>query len=286
MASIRLEVCCPDAESGDVAAVVGATPELGEWDPSRALRLKASEANTWTSEFPMPTSASEFKLILIRGKDAKWEPFEGNRRWPTTGLGPGTLLRMKFGEAKIGIEASAAQIEASAKNTRKLEDRIGSVLDDNVKNKGEFAYYHAHSREFEVPVDAKVISGPGLITGGAPVLLEAGGDHLDGYNEERVVWLKDYSWSDGTSKVKVYVPVAEGVLPAEGAKDAVEASYSATKVELTINGKPRHKLTIEKLNAELNVESCSTRVEVQKNRIVLQLAKKRDTAWYNLTKSK
>lgn len=33
---------------------------------------------------------------------------------------------------------------------------------------GENAYYFAHNRHFEIPEDAKIISGPGLVTGGSP----------------------------------------------------------------------------------------------------------------------
>ncbi len=33
---------------------------------------------------------------------------------------------------------------------------------------GENAYYFAHNRHFEIPQDAKIISGPGLVTGGSP----------------------------------------------------------------------------------------------------------------------
>merc|ERR1711933_107798 len=99
---------------------------------------------------------------------------------------------------------------------------------------------------------------------------------VDSTEEERTVWMKDYSWSDSKQKVKVYIPVPEGLLPADGAEDIVQAHYSATQVDLSIHSKPRQRLKIEKLNAELKVDSCSLRVEAQKNRVVLLLAKKRE----------
>eukprot|EP00928_Gymnodinium_smaydae_P003280 TRINITY_DN11178_c2_g1_i3.p2 TRINITY_DN11178_c2_g1~~TRINITY_DN11178_c2_g1_i3.p2 ORF type:complete len:168 (-),score=28.44 TRINITY_DN11178_c2_g1_i3:55-558(-) len=167
-----------------------------------------------------------------------------------------------------------------------MEDRRGSAMESNLQTKGDNAYYYAHSRHFEVPEDAKVISGPGLITGGAPVLLEVGSGIAEAAVEERTVWLKDYSWSDSTDKVKVYVPLSEGVLPSEGATDLVESVFGQNKVDLVVKTTPRYKLTIERLHAELNTDSCSCRVEAHKSRIVLQLAKKRSTTWYNLTKSK
>eukprot|EP00401_Gymnodinium_catenatum_P010071 CAMPEP_0117464354 /NCGR_PEP_ID=MMETSP0784-20121206/4057_1 /TAXON_ID=39447 /ORGANISM="" /LENGTH=302 /DNA_ID=CAMNT_0005258209 /DNA_START=26 /DNA_END=932 /DNA_ORIENTATION=+ len=285
--AIRLEVSA-DTQPGDTILICGAEPTLGEWDLARAVRLsragEEASGSPWTGEIPIPVGGMAFKFLLLRGTEFQWEPLDDNRRWPTTGLGDNTLVRTTFGEAKMAIEASATQIESNARQTRKMIDRRGSELEHNLEKKGEFAYYHAHNRDFQVPEDAKVISGPGLITGGAPVLLEAGASPLDGAEEERTVWLQDYSWSDSTAKVKVYVEVAEGILPVEGANGIVETEYLAHKVNLTINSKPRYKLSIEKLNAEIKVESCCTRVEAHKNRIVLQLAKKRETSWYNLTK--
>ncbi len=36
--------------------------------------------------------------------------------------------------------------------------------------------------------------------------------------------VQDYSWSDSGTKVKVYVPIEEGILPMEGAEDIVETT--------------------------------------------------------------
>eukprot|EP00440_Ansanella_granifera_P042960 gb/GFBE01046578.1/.p1 GENE.gb/GFBE01046578.1/~~gb/GFBE01046578.1/.p1 ORF type:complete len:288 (+),score=65.76 gb/GFBE01046578.1/:1-864(+) len=285
--ALSVHVTC-DASPGDQVKVAGADACLGEWNLEKSFCLGQIEdsPNTFSGTLPSaPSGASEFKLVIIKagGGDAVWEPLEENRRWPSTGLDKGGTLKMTFGQPKIAIEASAEAIEATARSFRRLEDRQGSALQANVDSKGENAYYFAHTRKFEVPPDAKVITGPGLITGGAPTLIEAGAG-LDTTEEERTVYLKDYSWADSTAKVKVYVPVPEGLLPAEGADAIVETSYSSQQVELTINCRPRQRLKIEKLNAELKVDGCSTRVEAHKNRIVLQLAKKRETTWYSLTK--
>jgi len=60
-----------------------------------------------------------------------------------------------------------------------------------------------------------------------------------------------------------------------------------SNLDVTIMARPKQRLKIEKLNADIKPESCTTRVEAKKNRIVLQLVKKRETVtWYNLTKSK
>lgn len=283
--TMRLEVTLEGTPDGELG-VVGSDPIFGEWDVSKAIKFTSSQesASTYTAEMGVPVAESEFKLLILQGgAAASWEPLVDNRRFPSRGLGKGCVLRMQYGAPRIAIEVSPDMIEANARATRKLEERQGSALQANVDRKGENAYYFAHTRQFEVPEHAKVITGPGLITGGQPVLIEAG-TIVDASEEDRTVWLKDYSWSDSTGKVKVYVPVPDGLLPAEGAESIVLAEFTQTQVDLTVNCKPRQKLKIEKLNGELNVDACSTRVEAHKNRIVLQLAKKRETAWYNLTK--
>mmetsp|Transcript_33889 Transcript_33889/g.91738 ORF Transcript_33889/g.91738 Transcript_33889/m.91738 type:complete len:286 (-) Transcript_33889:39-896(-) len=283
--SLRVEVVC-DTEHCDEIGITGEDPAVGEWDLSKAVRLGRSEGEepTWSAEVAPPVGGSTFKLVLFKGAEAVWEPLQDNRRWPSSILGSGSMLRMRYGHPRISVEVSAQHLEANARATRKLEERHGSALQSNVDQKGENAYYYAHTRKFEVPEHAKVISGPGLITGGQPVLIEAGAMAVDVAAEERTVWMKDYSWADSKGRVKVYVPVPEGLLPAEGAEELVEAEYAATQVDVTIKSKPRQRLRIEKLNAEIKVDACSTRVEVSKSRVVLQLAKKRETTWYNLTK--
>eukprot|EP00930_Biecheleria_cincta_P004911 TRINITY_DN105838_c0_g1_i1.p1 TRINITY_DN105838_c0_g1~~TRINITY_DN105838_c0_g1_i1.p1 ORF type:complete len:288 (+),score=56.71 TRINITY_DN105838_c0_g1_i1:120-983(+) len=286
--ALQVHVTCESASPGDLVGLAGSDAAFGEWKPESALRLQPTEDSppSFSALLPQAPTGGEFKLFVAKQGETAWEPLPENRRWPTTGLDNGGTLKMVFGQPKIAIEASADAIEAAARAYRRLEERQGSALQENVDRKGENAYYFAHNRKFEVPPDAKVITGPGLITGGAPTLIEAGTTTVDASEEDRTVYLKDYSWSDSTGKVKVYVPIPEGILPASGADEIVDISFAAHQVELTVKSRPRQRLKIEKLNAELKVDSCSSRVEAHKNRIVLQLAKKRETTWYSLTKGK
>ena len=50
-----------------------------------------------------------------------------------------------------------------------------SALEYDIKNRGENSYYYAHKGRFEdknIDPNAQTISGPGIITGGDPVLLK------------------------------------------------------------------------------------------------------------------
>mmetsp|Transcript_129851 Transcript_129851/g.375936 ORF Transcript_129851/g.375936 Transcript_129851/m.375936 type:complete len:285 (-) Transcript_129851:168-1022(-) len=283
--ALNFEVSPEGLPDGEVL-VVGADEALGAWDVARAVRLTCQGAAVaWTGSVALPSPESEFKLVVRRPDGAvEWEPLSnnGNRRFPARGVHNGCTLRMQFGSSRIAIQASPEEIEANARAVRRMEDRQGSALQENVNTKGANAYYFAHTRTFEVPPDAKIISGPGLITGGAPVLLEAG--HALDLPEQ--IWLKEYSWSDSKDKVKVYVPLPEGLLPPDGADSLVEFEYDASRVALTINTRPKRKLQIDKLNEEINVEKCTGRVEAHKSRIVLQLAKAKSREWHKLTKTK
>jgi len=285
-ASIRVSVTC-ETQPGDTLCLSGEDASLGAWDTSKAIRFAtdASSYPAWSAEIPVP-AGGEFKFLVLKSSgDVAWEALDTARSWPSTGLNVGALLQTKFGEKKISIEASTAQLEAQGRLYKDKEMRKGSALQANLDRKGDSAYYHAHNRKFEVPEDAKVRTGEGLVTGGPPVLLEVGAETAA--EEERTMWLKDYAWSDSGAKVKVYVPIAEGILPEDGADGLVQATYSATNIDLMLLVRPKQRLKIEKLNAEIIPESCVTRVEAKKSRIVLQLAKKKvDTTWYNLTKSK
>jgi hypothetical protein len=237
----------------------------------------------------MPDAGAEYKLCLV-GSDGSCrpEPLERSRTWPSsaqTGLCEGTTFQTRYGDLRTRLQLGRGAVEAEARKSRDITKRAGSALQANLDEKADNAYYHAHNREFYVPEDAKVITGEGLITGGAPQILEVGCDSLDPDASERTVELKEYSWCDAKDKAKVYVALKEGVLAA-GQEDLVDCAFSPKDVDLSINTKPRYRLKLEKLNGELRAESCSKRVEPAKNRIVLVLAKKRETTWHSLVKGK
>lgn len=170
-----------------------------------------------------------------------------------------------------------AQIQNCQK--RSCFEESETALHQNMAQKGAHAYYFAHNRHFEIPEDAKIISGPGLVTGGTPErLVEEDNPATIVTEDDKVLWIKDYSWADAGAKVKIYIPC-------EGLSDATQtnASFDKKSVMLEIGTAPRRKLRLQKLNAEIITEESKVRVEPAKGRITVVLAKQRESVWRELS---
>mmetsp|Transcript_154523 Transcript_154523/g.284751 ORF Transcript_154523/g.284751 Transcript_154523/m.284751 type:complete len:226 (+) Transcript_154523:114-791(+) len=149
--------------------------------------------------------------------------------------------------------------------------RDKSELGANRKLHGDSSYYYAHGEGWEVPADAVVRSGPGLVTGGAPTPLGPDGkpivteataekasaddvrdevisrlrERIDALERELVQHragaqnLTQFSFSDEGAKCKVYVEVGADVLERrEAAADGAEsASAAEAAVSVTFSGK-------------------------------------------------
>lgn len=64
---------------GDKLFVIGDLPELGEWDPGRAVELDPREWPTWKATLQLPRGASfEYKLLVKNQSGIFWE--EGGNR--------------------------------------------------------------------------------------------------------------------------------------------------------------------------------------------------------------
>lgn len=78
-----LQVKAASVMPDEVLAVVGSTPELGEWDVSRALRLDDSSYPVWMISIDLPCAGTvvEYKFVILdaaTGSLKKWE--EGRNR--------------------------------------------------------------------------------------------------------------------------------------------------------------------------------------------------------------
>eukprot|EP00930_Biecheleria_cincta_P059303 TRINITY_DN4504_c1_g1_i1.p1 TRINITY_DN4504_c1_g1~~TRINITY_DN4504_c1_g1_i1.p1 ORF type:complete len:214 (+),score=46.76 TRINITY_DN4504_c1_g1_i1:77-718(+) len=194
-------------------------------------------------------------------------------------------------------------------NCQKLSsvDQEKSALHKNIAEKGAHAYYHAHTRKYEIPPDAKIISGPGLVTGGPPqrisgpdgnvvdapssveqsAVLPTNPDETTASSPKEIaqdaIPLKEYSWSDEGDKVKIYVECSG--LPAEATESLVNTTFESKSLRLDVETAPCRRFKIAKLSREIIPEDCKVRLNAAKGRITMTLKKKRGGLWTNLAEN-
>ncbi|CAE7276530.1 CPK2, partial [Symbiodinium sp. CCMP2456] len=109
--AVRMEVECALTREGDDVCLVGASPVLGNWDPSRALQLNTGPSlwPRWAKEVAL-AQGTECKLIIRRrGGQVEWEGMTGNRSWPAAA--PASTVSMKFGVPAISFDPVKAPAE-------------------------------------------------------------------------------------------------------------------------------------------------------------------------------
>lgn len=169
-------------------------------------------------------------------------------------------------------------------------NQTDSALWHNIAEKGQNAYYFAHNRHFEVPDNAKIRSGPGLVTGGPPVKLSGqdlvNASLVDAKGNSEALPIKEYSWAEsGDSKVKVYINFSQEALgDKELCEDLISTTFDDYEVTLYAETIPRRRLQLQNLNAEIVPEDCKVKIEAQKKRVTLILAKKNKKEWSDLIK--
>eukprot|EP00440_Ansanella_granifera_P059136 gb/GFBE01064100.1/.p1 GENE.gb/GFBE01064100.1/~~gb/GFBE01064100.1/.p1 ORF type:complete len:192 (+),score=42.39 gb/GFBE01064100.1/:1-576(+) len=187
----------------------------------------------------------------------------------------GSILSLLFPKR---LMAPADQGESQGETERRQD----SALRQNIEKKGENAYYYAHNRKFEVPADAKVVSGPGLVTGGAPVKLETAAADANS-SEQKTQAIRNFSWADDGAKVKIYLQLPEGVLrdSSQVTCDFDSRSFHA-KVASQKSGAV-HAFKAEPLTGEIVPEKSTFKANTEKARVTVTLQKKkRDEAWHEL----
>ena len=164
-------------------------------------------------------------------------------------------------------------------------DQIGrtdSKLRNSIETYGSNSYYYAHSKskEFVVPEGAKVVEGPGIITGGAPVKLDILSDSEPVAVSRRI---EKYAWSDDGDKVRIYVD-DPNILPLiADSSDNVSCEFDPQSMCLEVkqSSAVTFKLNVEELSEEIDTRESSYKVSLGK-RITITLKKKEDKKWYSL----
>ncbi|CAE7203957.1 tam [Symbiodinium microadriaticum] len=123
----RVEVECGSTGIGDQLAVVGGSPELGDWNPSKAIRLETSAATfpIWAAPIPAALLGCEFKFIILRSDgQITWEELR-NRSWTQRAVGalPGAVLASSFNvdELQIRQPPTGQRIQLQRTDTLRTE---------------------------------------------------------------------------------------------------------------------------------------------------------------------
>lgn len=162
-----------------------------------------------------------------------------------------------------------------------MEDKDSkSALYHNIETKGEFSYYYAHGKRDKPTIEGKVIEGPGIITGGEPVLLDKRVTTVEAIKENKK--FTKYIFYDDDFFVKIKIELPEELMDKVNI-DFVKVDYNVRSLDLQVQvpDMETYFFVIKKL-AEKIVPEEST-VKVIKNKIILSLKKEEgDKEWEKL----
>jgi len=162
--------------------------------------------------------------------------------------------------------------------------RADSKLFNSIDTYGTNSYYYAHNREFVVPEDAKIVEGPGIITGGAPVKLGEGAPISVSVIRRKI---ERYSWCDDESKVRVYIDDSNILPLISESSERVSCTFDSQSfnLEIKVSDREVYAFNGSELSEEIDPASSTFKVSLGK-RVTITLQKKNpDTKWHNLRKS-
>lgn len=163
-----------------------------------------------------------------------------------------------------------------------------TLLEENIKTKGENAYYYAHKRivddrENGGNVSGKIISGPGIITGGDPVLLEVVNKPVEIIKENKKFIKYIFMDDDEMATVKIDFP--------DELKNLVKIEHVECKfgersldVKVSVDGKDPYYLCVKKLHKKIVPEECKYKLSKNLDKLIINLKKKEtESEWEKLT---
>lgn len=149
-----------------------------------------------------------------------------------------------------------------------------SALEANIKQKGEFSYYYAHGRKFENKDDeqGKVIQGPGIITGGEPVLLQK--------TVKEVQVIKDtkkfikYIFYDDNKYVQIKIDLPEDCK--DVTDDCININFAERSVDLRVNvpNSDPYFFSVKKLFQK--IVPSESKAKINKGKLCISIKKKNE----------
>lgn len=175
------------------------------------------------------------------------------------------------------------QADSKVDDAIETNDKNVSALEHNIKTKRENSYYYAHAYKFDAKTAAeqgKVIAGPGIITGGDPVLLGKSIKPVEIIKETKK--FTKYIFYDDERNVVIKIDLPDECK--EVNEDCLEVNFGERSLDLRLNvpNADPYLYTVKKLFQKINTEQCSTRIV--KGKIVITLRKKNeDEEWSKLS---
>lgn len=162
------------------------------------------------------------------------------------------------------------------------KDSNVSALEHNIKSKGEFSYYYAHGRKFEnkEQQQGKTIQGPGIITGGDPVLLEKSTRTVEVIKEPKK--FTKYIFYDDDKFVKIQIEIPADIKDTIN-DECINITFQERSFDLRVdvpNSDP-YLMSIKKLHQKIVPEE--SKAKIVKGKINISLKKKNeDEEWDKL----
>ena len=123
--------------------------------------------------------------------------------------------------------------EEDTKKISEEEKENMCALEYDIKKKGENAYYYAHKSRFEnknPDPNAKTITGPGIITGGDPILLHTEQKVVETVKKPKSISSYQFYDDDKFAVVKIELPEdAQGIT-----EEGIKSDFQKRAFNLTI----------------------------------------------------
>ncbi|CAG9327990.1 unnamed protein product [Blepharisma stoltei] len=157
-----------------------------------------------------------------------------------------------------------------------------NALMESIKKKGDKSYYYAHApRNIDIPEEAKVLEGVGIVTGGPPVLItkDAPAEAARQVTPQ-IVNIRNYSWAEDDDKVTLYINFEEEVKA-----ELISCTFNTKEFALTYDFSEAETRKLILKNLTHNIDPSQSNYKIRKSRITVNLKKTEIEKWYKLTES-
>lgn len=164
-------------------------------------------------------------------------------------------------------------------------DKKISLMEENIKTKGENAYYYAHKRIVDErnntdKTEGITLTGPGIITGGDPVLLGASNKPVEVIKENKKFTKYLFIDDDDKATIKIEIP---DELKDKSTLEDIKCTFTEKTIDLilSVKGYDPYYLVVKKLFKKIVPEE--SKYKLNKGKIIINLKKKEeDEEWDKL----